>query len=277
MRDNPGRAAALATLALVALLGLVALGARSVPGTGERAFRIDPGFDIALIPRIVFTLLVLGGVVLGIAGLSSRRPRRPRSRGKRSSIIAPAVILTALFIVVLNLGRTLDLAGLDPVTVDTADTAPVSTTAEATGSGWGFALLGGAIVVALAALAVARRRPPSDETAIPSPSASLQTVLDEAISAIPDSDDPRLVVIKAYSRMEHALAEAGRPRRPSEAPRQYLDRVLGDLRVRPAAITGLTLLFEEARYSRHPMDPGMGRAAVAAMEAVQGDLMEHAP
>ena len=275
MRDKSGRVAALAVLAFVALLGLVALGARSVPGTGERAFRIESGFDAALIARMLFAILVLGGIVLGIVGLASRRSRRPAGRAKRSSILAPAVILTALLIVFLNLGRTLDLAGPDPATVDTDAATPVATIAETSGSGWGFAVLAGAIVVALAALAVARRRPGPDDVAAASPAASLHAALDEAIAAIHESDDPRSVVITAYARMEHALRDAGHPRRPSEAPRQYLSRILAGLQVRPAAITDLTSLFEEARYSRHAVDPDTGRAAVAAMEAVQADLMEY--
>ena len=53
--------------------------------------------------------------------------------------------------------------------------------------------------------------------------------LDEAIDDLRRDPDPRRAVIAAYARMEQALTLYGCPRRPSEAPYEYLSRVARDL------------------------------------------------
>ena len=61
-------------------------------------------------------------------------------------------------------------------------------------------------------------------------------------------------VIAAYARLERALAAYGLPRRPSEAPEEYVARILVDLDVGTASVRRLTSLFERAKFSQHVVD-----------------------
>ena len=60
--------------------------------------------------------------------------------------------------------------------------------------------------------------------------------------------------------------------RAAEAPYEYLERVLTDLHIRPAAVADLTELFERAKFSVHRIDAGMKTRAIDALVAVREDL-----
>jgi hypothetical protein len=72
--------------------------------------------------------------------------------------------------------------------------------------------------------------------------------------------------------MERVLGQHGEPRHPSEAPFEYLARVLLRLRVRPAAVRDLTELFERAKFSTHDIDQRMKERAITALISVRDDL-----
>ena len=57
----------------------------------------------------------------------------------------------------------------------------------------------------------------------------LVLALERTIADLRAEPDPRKAVIAAYAQMELALAEAGLPRDPAEAPREYLGRVLPEV------------------------------------------------
>jgi Domain of unknown function (DUF4129) len=92
------------------------------------------------------------------------------------------------------------------------------------------------------------------------------------VAALESENDPRHAVIKAYAGMEHALAEDGLPRRPSETPLEYLHRALERLSASAAATTRLTSLFEQARFSSHVIDEPMRREALAALGDLRSEL-----
>jgi hypothetical protein len=79
-------------------------------------------------------------------------------------------------------------------------------------------------------------------------------------------------VIAAYARLEGTLTHHGLPRRPSEAPLEYLARILLELEVRPEAVLDLTELFEQAKFSRRRIDAAMKDEAIDALVAVRDDL-----
>ena len=70
--------------------------------------------------------------------------------------------------------------------------------------------------------------------------ASLDRAIAAGLEGLESDPDPRRAVIKAYSGMEHALAEDGLPRRPSETPLEYLRRALERLQASQAATARLT-------------------------------------
>jgi hypothetical protein len=71
--------------------------------------------------------------------------------------------------------------------------------------------------------------------------------------------------------MEQALTVYGLPRKPSEAPYEYLRRVARELDAeRP--VSALTELFEVAKFSEHAVDETMRGRAIDALTAVRAEV-----
>ncbi len=93
--------------------------------------------------------------------------------------------------------------------------------------------------------------------------------LDSAVVALREPADPRGAVIEAYARMEEVLASRELPRRDPEAPREYLTRVLREQGMPERSLTTLTGLFEEARFSPHPIPAATSDRARRELESAR--------
>ncbi len=100
--------------------------------------------------------------------------------------------------------------------------------------------------------------------------------VDAAISALDADRDPRRAVIAAYGAMQRTLGEHGVARFPAEAPREYLRRVLLASRATEHETTTLTGLFEEARYSSHPIPERVREVALSALRSLRSRLQAEA-
>jgi hypothetical protein len=140
---------------------------------------------------------------------------------------------------------------------------------------WELAL-GIAGLVALAGVYVVLRR--RDDREVHGDTDTLEAELirtvETTIDDLRNEPDPRRAVIASYANMERALASHGMGRRRSEAPLEYLTRVLGGLSVRPAAVRSLTALFEHAKFSDHEITPELKEEAIAALSTVRDDLAD---
>lgn len=105
----------------------------------------------------------------------------------------------------------------------------------------------------------------------------LAAILQDTLDKLWDEKDPRRAVILAYAWMERTLAAHGLPRVPSEAPLEYLARVLIDLDASRESVFELTTLFERARFSPHVIDEEMKQDAIAALSAVRDELSAPVP
>jgi hypothetical protein len=105
----------------------------------------------------------------------------------------------------------------------------------------------------------------------------LAAILQDTLDKLWDEEDPRRAVILAYAWMERTLAAHGLPRAPSEAPLEYLARVLVDLDASRESVFELTTLFERARFSPHVIDDEMKHDAIAALSAVRDELQALEP
>jgi hypothetical protein len=291
-RRGPPQPAWVALLALAAavLLALVAAGAARGPlrGGGGR-----PAFPIDLVASLLALLLVamVASLVLAVIVLAPDQRLRPPRSHRRSVLVAllPLGLILALWL----FGEPLGL--LDRLREDgaTPSTLPVLEAPEAplppADPGPMPLLVAGAAVLAMVAIVVAwvladrRRRGPPRTAA-----ERLVELLDDTLDDLERDPDPRRAVIAAWARMERGLAAAGLPRRPAEAPFEYVGRVLaaegsgeprggatvGRSPVRPAHVHRLTSLFERAKFSRHTIDQAMREEAVAALRAVRSDLAE---
>ena len=102
---------------------------------------------------------------------------------------------------------------------------------------------------------------------------ALAKALDDSLEDLRSERDPRRAVIAAYARMERALAASGLPRRPAEAPLEYMTRVLRDLlRASAESVSRLTALFERAKFSTHQIGPELKDEAIEALVAVREEL-----
>jgi hypothetical protein len=111
-----------------------------------------------------------------------------------------------------------------------------------------------------------RARPPIDDLS----AAATGAAVDAAIGALESDRDPRRAVIAAYGAMQRTLGEHGLVSSPAEAPREYLSRVLLERGATEREATTLTGLFEEARYSTHPIPERVRGLALSALRSLQG-------
>ncbi|HEY7874277.1 MAG TPA: DUF4129 domain-containing protein [Actinomycetota bacterium] len=100
--------------------------------------------------------------------------------------------------------------------------------------------------------------------------------VDAGIDDLATIHDPRAAVIACYARLEAALSTAGIARRPSEAPLEFLERVLVERRVVADSAARLTTLFERARFSTHDVDEAMRSQATSALVDARSQLRGNA-
>ena len=108
--------------------------------------------------------------------------------------------------------------------------------------------------------------------AAPSDASATRAAVDAAIGALDAEADPRRAVIAAYGAMQRTLGEHGVVRSPTEAPREYLQRVLVASHANEREARTLTGLFEEARYSTHPIPERLREVALAALRSLRSRL-----
>jgi hypothetical protein len=96
--------------------------------------------------------------------------------------------------------------------------------------------------------------------------------VEAALEPLRDPANPRAAVIAAYAGMERVLAERELGRRAPEAPREYLTRVLGERGMPERSLITLTDMFEEARFSRHPIPDSAPRRALGELEHARAAL-----
>jgi hypothetical protein len=101
---------------------------------------------------------------------------------------------------------------------------------------------------------------------------ALAAILDDTLDDLRAEPDPRKAVIACYSRMERSLASYGLPRRPFEAPEEYLGRVLEELQSGSPSARRLTRLFERAKFSEHSIDASMKGEAIEAVSELRSEL-----
>ena len=105
---------------------------------------------------------------------------------------------------------------------------------------------------------------------------ALSRAVDDSIDDLRRDPDIRRAIIAAYARMERTLGAAGVPRRPSEAPFEYLERSLVELETSADAARHLTDLFERAKFSHHEPAESMRDEAIDALVAVRDELQHPA-
>ena len=139
---------------------------------------------------------------------------------------------------------------------------------------WLPMLVLGSIVVGIVGsmmLLTYRRRREEDDPEVMR--VAVAQVLSETLDDLVREPDPRKAVIGAYARMERTLAARGFPREESEAPDEYLARILAVVGASGHSVRRLTRLFERARFSEHEIDSGMKEDAIDSLSGLRAELL----
>jgi uncharacterized protein DUF4129 len=289
MEPTPrGRLAILTALGVLVALAVVAIAARGSIPVGEGGAR---GPTDALLD-ILFTLYLLAiaaAFVLLVYMLVLRRQIEARSgaTGRRRGPLETMLSLIVLVGAGTLLARRL-AAHKPPPPPEAQDPAFQGTGTLATTASpdaipyepefaWEASIVTAALIVlALAAwwyAGRARRRARGELDRDDLLATELAAAMDESLDDLRAEPDPRRAVIAAYARLERVLAAHRLPRKPAEAPLEYLARMLDGLSVSPEAARRLTRLFERAKFSQHAVGSEMKEEAISALERVRDDLL----
>jgi hypothetical protein len=274
----------LTTVVLLVLLALIAIGSRDGALGHGSAARPTPGYiDWAMsVFLVLFVLMIPWAVYAYSVQMREFRAQRERrtfqSRVLRGFAVIAFVMLLAFAVALLkrhglHFISLKDLAGGGHGAAGTEKqrlrTQPYNPTFR-----WPV------LYVTLALIAVGGAiwwRKSSERTAVAL--GAVDAVADDMLASIGDAiddleaePDARRAVIAAYARMEAVLARHGFRRRESETALEYLRRVLLGLTSRTDAVTRLTSLFEQAKFSRHEIDGTMKQDAISALRAIREDL-----
>lgn len=240
-----------AVFMLIAGIGIVMLGALAILVWSGRRRKDDPPehesppIEVHWIWKMLATLapFALGAALVAAAVTGSKRAQN----GPR-------------------FGGTFVLGGSAPLSGP-----PSGATGFVVPSWLPWTVLGIVAVAAFAGVVALWLRRPRPSAAPPDARATRAGV-DAAIGALDAEADPRRAVIAAYGAMQRTLGEHGVVRSSTEAPREYLQRVLTASRANDREVRTLTGLFEEARYSTHPIPERLREVALAALRSLQGRL-----
>jgi len=276
-------------LVVTLLLAVVAIAARGRPlgkdgGSGSGAGLPRTFWDYLFSTFVVFEVLL---IVLGLTALFFFRRERAEFAPYRPRTLRTIAALILVAALVSYIARRVDLHRLHLAGTSTTTRTPTLTTGQSTlprphaqhvHFQWEVLVIVLALLLALGAAAWftrtrlgpgTRRRDAAPET--------LAAALDESLDDLRDDADLRRAIIAAYARMERALAAAGIPRDPAEAPLEYVERALRSLDASASAVRRLTDLFEWARFSHHEPEPFMRDEAVDALVAVRDELRASEP
>ena len=89
--------------------------------------------------------------------------------------------------------------------------------------------------------------------------------------------DPRVAIIRAYDRFEHALADVRAPRAPWQTPAEFMRTTLARLPVPNLPVERLTALFEVARFSDRPLGAEARAAACDCLDEITTALERERP
>jgi uncharacterized protein DUF4129 len=279
--------ALLTALGVLVALIVVAIAARGSIPAGEGGGR-GPTQTLVDILFTLYLLLLLGSAMMLVFLLVLRRKIQAQGGSAVRQRKPFETLLTVIVLVGAGSLIVRKLAGDNPIVPPKAP-QPIlgggpgvqTTSPDRAAYEPEFAWAAALVTVALITLALgawwysgrARKRARGELGQDDGLATELAAAMNESLDDLRAEPDPRRAVIAAYARLERVLAAHRLPRRPAEAPLEYLGRMLDDLSVSPHAARRLTDLFERAKFSQHAMRTEMKEEAISALETVRDDLL----
>lgn len=283
---TPSWRGALPIVGLLGMLAVVAVAAAGhSPGGGAgRPSTATPRLVQDYLATIALIMLPIGAFLIFWAAFLRRAyaqvPLKKSPLFPGQVVPRPLVMVTAFFVILFIAVRFghqhhSTLPGVGPTpggSTGNGHTSPPHQQYEPVFQ-WLPVVVIGSLVVgiggAMAFLALRRRR--TELEAVPVRE-TLAEVLAETLDDLRNEPDPRKAVIGAYAKMERTLAARGFPRDESEAPHEYLERILGIVEGSGHSVHRLTQLFERARFSPHEIDQKMKDDAIDSLVGLQAQL-----
>jgi len=280
---------------LAAIVGMTSAASPWLPGDGGR-----PSAP-AIVGQVLAVALAAGlCALLGLIWIHTpqRRKARKKPGGPATALEEVGASLRAgsyvliggiLVVVVLVVAFWFLLGQADPAqppptngtTLGDAGALPASEPPSSAPPAFDWFLFGliasSAVVLPLSLVARHRLRVADPEREASDVPESVVRALGDSIEQIERDPDARRAIIRAYAQMEHAFDDAGIPRRPYEAPFEYLGRALRGLRVSPPAAGRLAALFERARFSQHVVGAETKHEAIGALREVEREMQAPSP
>jgi uncharacterized protein DUF4129 len=282
---TPSWRGVLPMLGLIGMLAVVAVaaaghspaGGSSKPSTGTPHLVKDYIGTIALIMIPIGAFLIFWAAFLRRAYANVPLKKSPLYPGQ--IVPKPLVMVTAIFVILFIAVRF----GHPHQNLHFRNTSGTGASKSGKTAGaqkqyephfaWLPAFVVGSMILgiggAMAFLALRRRREEIEDAPIRE---TLAEVLSETLDDLRNERDPRKAVIGAYVKMERTLAARGFPRRESEAPAEYLERILSVVEGSGHSARRLTRLFERARFSPHDVDQKMKDDAIECLVGLQAEL-----
>jgi hypothetical protein len=263
-------------VAAAAIVLVTIAAAESAAGTGSAPRHLQlPSVGVLLLGALfVCSALVFVVLVSTMIGGGPNEPRHRSFLSQLGAVLAFLAFVVAIALLAQHLRPAASTETADTSPTQSSDTSPRAPAplANADRVGGVLALLALGVGAALIAGRRMDRRTAERADLDADVAAEIGDVLDDVVADLRLDPDPRHAVIAAYDRTEQTFAHHGLPRRPSEAPYEFLARVLDRLDVGGPAASTLTDLYERAMYSHRPVDVGMQAAAIEALVTVRDDL-----
>jgi hypothetical protein len=287
----PVAAVVIVSVLLAAIVGMTSADSPWLPGDGSQS---SPP---AIVGQVLAVALAAGlCILLGLIWIHT--PRRSKAKKEPGGpaivtdeigsslragslvLIGGILVVVALVIAFWFLLEQADLAQPPPssgaTTIGDAGVLPPPEPPPSAPPAFDWFLFGlvASIVIVLPVALLARRRlrvtdPEQEASDVPE---SVVRAVGDSIDQIERDPDARRAIIRAYAQMEHAFDDAGIPRRPHEAPFEYLGRALRSLRVSPPAAGRLAALFERARFSKHVVGAETKHEAIGALREIERQM-----
>ena len=261
---------------LAALLAVVALASRGRVAASGEASGGSPLVG-GIFPYLYAGMIIVGALAIPFFFyVATQRNTYSRAQRRRARLLPlwVGVVVVVAVLVRSQLGDTFSdaLSRLGFGDADPGASAPRTPRSPPAPELGPLALLSTLLVVGVGGMLV-RRTWRQRRGRLPARLAdALSATVGETLDDLRHDPDARRAIIRAYARMERALEACGVRRHESEAPLEYLARVLLALDVRPEPVEALTDLFEHAKFSTHRVDTDEKERAIAALEAVRSDL-----
>lgn len=274
--------ARLPVLALLVGVAVIGLAARPADAPAEVPTRTpDPG-GTSLAFAILIAVAIPAAVLVMIAAVRYRRRPAPRPPVERRAgrqprrWVAALALLGLLSATVAGSALAARLSRPDPPPAQPRpSTTPASSVTGAPEDLAWLLVAASTLLTLLIVAAIAHVRSTAEEPAPkPPPPPTLAEAVHRALAAVSrPGDDPRTAIIRSYAAMENALTTvpAAAPH-AADSPSEVLHRAAALGAIRSPGAWRLVELFDEARFSPHPMTEPDRLDAVAAIRLIMADV-----